>query len=129
MTQALDAILEIFTWVGFGAAFALGIVSVIVWASDGSWLRAEAYLDEDGHTLRWLDSEGDVNSADVADQDRHRVGADHTAQIWYRHGWRDRMRFTRRPPVLRLLVGLAIGGAALGLAATVASVVAYFVRG
>ena len=128
MTQALDAILEIFTWVGFGAAFALGIVSVIVWAADGSWLSAEAYLDEDGHTLRWIDSEGDVNSASLSEADRTHVGADHKAQIWYRHGWHDRMRFTRRAPVLRLLVGLTIGGVALGLAATGASIVAYFVR-
>lgn len=128
MTQALDAILEIFTWVGFGAAVVLGIVAVVVWASDGSWLSAEAFLDEDGRTLRWIDSEGDVNSAALDESDRSRIGADHKAQIWHRHGWHDRMRFTRRPPALRMLMGLVAGGATLGIAATVASIVVFFVR-
>ncbi|SDG83774.1 hypothetical protein [Microbacterium sp. 77mftsu3.1] len=128
MTQALDAILEIFTWVGFGAAVVLGVVAVVVWASDGSWLAAEAYLDEDGRTLRWIDSEGDVNSAPLDESDRSRIGADHTAKIWYRHGWHDRMRFTRRPPALNMLTGLVLGGATLGIAATVASIIVFFVR-
>jgi len=128
VTQALDAILEIFTWVGFGAAVAVGVAAVIVWASDGSWLPAEAYLDEDGRTVRWIDSDGEVNSAPIADEDRHRVNAEHTAHIWYRHGWHDRMRFTRRPPALKLLTGLAVGGLVLGLLASALSLVAYFLR-
>lgn len=128
MTQALDAILEIFTWVGFGAAVAFGVVAVVVWASDGSWLPAEGYLDDDGRTLRWIDSEGEVNSAPLSDEDRDRLADEPAANIWYRHGWHDRMRFTRRPPVLRLLTGLAVGGAALGLLASALSIVAYFVR-
>ncbi|MFJ6678770.1 hypothetical protein ACIQLK_06540 [Microbacterium sp. NPDC091382] len=128
MTQALDAILEIFTWVGFGAAVAFGVVAVIVWASDGSWLPADAYLDEDGRTIRWIDSDGEVNSAPLAEEDHHRVSAERTGRIWYRHGWHDRMRFTRRPPVLRLLTGLAVGALALGVLASGLSLVAYFVR-
>jgi hypothetical protein len=128
VTQALDAILEIFSWVGFGGAVALGIATVVVWASDGSWLPAQAYLDDDGVTLRWIDEEREVNSAPVAEHDRDHVGRDGTAQIWYRHGWRDRMRFTRRPPVLRLLAGLTIGGAALGVVSVAASVVLFFAR-
>lgn len=128
MTQALDAILEIFSWVGFGASVVFGIAAIVVWAADGSWLPADAYLDEDGRTLRWIDDEGEVNSAPLAEHDRHHLGDGGAARIWYRHGWHDRMRFTRRPPVLRLLVGLAIGGAALGVASVAASVVVFFLR-
>ncbi|MFI8633651.1 hypothetical protein ACIGEP_13745 [Microbacterium sp. NPDC077663] len=128
MTQALDAILEIFSWVGFGGAVVFGIAAVIVWASDGSWLPADAYLDDDGHTLRWLDDAGEVNAARLAEHDRDHLGAGGAARIWYRHGWRDRMRFTRRPPILRLLIGLAIGAGALGVLSTAASIVVFFVR-
>ena len=128
MTQALDAILEIFSWVGFGAAVVFGIAALVVWASDGSWLPADAYLDEDGRTLRWLDDAGEVNAAELSAHDRDHLGGGGTARIWYRHGWRDRMRFTRRPPVLRLLVGLAVGGGALGVVTVLASVIVFFLR-
>ncbi|MCM3697262.1 hypothetical protein [Microbacterium oleivorans] len=128
MAQALDAILEIFSWVGFGAAVVFGVAAIVVWASDGSWLPAEAYLDEDGRALRWIDDAGEVNAADLAEHDRDHLGAGGTAPIWYRHGWRDRMRFTKRPPALRMLVGLAIGGGVLGIVSTIASVVVFFVR-
>lgn len=128
MTQALDAILEIFSWVGFGAAVVFGITAVIVWASDGSWLPADAYLDDDGRTLRWIDDASEVNAAQLADHDRDHLGAGGTARIWYRHGWHDRMRFTRHPPVLRILFGLTVGGGVLGLLSVLASVVVFFLR-
>ncbi|GAB2709568.1 hypothetical protein BKA24_002599 [Microbacterium marinum] len=129
MTNALDAILEIFSWVGFGAAFAFGIAAVVVWAADGSWLPAEAYLDDDGLTARWIDADGEVNSAPLtADDVAGLAGADR-AQIWYRHGWRDRMRTSPRPPILRLLWGLSLGGFVVGAVAVIGSFVALFLRG
>ncbi|WP_405372407.1 MULTISPECIES: hypothetical protein [unclassified Microbacterium] len=129
MANALDAILEIFSWVGFGAAFAFAIAAVIVWAADGSWLAAEAYLDDDGTTARWIDADGEVNSARLSDHDVAAFEGKDRADIFYRHGWRDRMRMTARPGVLRLLWGLAAGGFVLGVVTVVWSVVALFTRG
>lgn len=128
MANALDAILEILTWVGFGAAVAFGIAAVIVWAADGSWLPAEAYLDDDGATARWIDGDGEVNAAPLAPHDLASWKGDR-AQIWYRHGWHDRMRMTPRPPVLKLLWGLAAGGLGVGVLATIGSIIALFARG
>ena len=128
MTQTLDAILEIFTWVGFGAAVAFGIAAVAVCAADGTWLPAEAYLDDDGATARWVDGDREVNSVALSEHEREHFGADHRADIWYRHGWHDRMRLTRRPPHLKLLIGLAAAGLALGVVASAASIIAFFFR-
>ncbi|MDJ1114884.1 hypothetical protein [Microbacterium dauci] len=128
MANALDAILEILTWVGFGAAVAFGVAAVVVWAADGSWLPVEAYLDDDDRTVRWIDGDGEVNAAPLSPDDRAEWQGDR-AQIWYRHGWHDRMRLAPRPPVLKLLWGLAIGGLAVGAVSTVGSIIAIFVRG
>ena len=38
MTTAVDILLEVFTWIGLGGAFALAVVAVILWAADGTWL-------------------------------------------------------------------------------------------
>ncbi len=129
MAQALDAILEIFSWVGFGAAVVFALAAVAVWAADGSWLPADAYLDDDGSTVRWIDGDRDVNSASLPESYRGHFDGRGEGRIWYRHGWHDRMRLTRRPPVLKLLWGLAVGGLVLGILATVGSVIALFVRG
>jgi hypothetical protein len=48
MDHAIDALIEIFTWVGFGGFLVLAIAVVIAWAADGTWLPAEAIIDRDG---------------------------------------------------------------------------------
>lgn len=129
MTNALDAVLEIFSWVGFGVAVVFGLVAVIVWAVDGSWLPAEAYLDEDGVTARWIDVDGEVNAAVLSAADAAALGGVDRASIFYRHGWRGRVRLTPRPPVLKLLWGMAIGGAGVGILSVIGSIAAIFLRG
>ncbi|MFS0866725.1 hypothetical protein AB3M83_05250 [Microbacterium sp. 179-B 1A2 NHS] len=129
MAGALDAILEIFSWVGFSAAGIFGLMGVVMWAADGSWLPAQAYLDDDGVTARWIDADGEVNSARLTDVDAEALAGAERADIWYRHGWRDRMRTTPRPPHLRLLWGLSAGGFAVGAVSGIVSLVALFVRG
>ncbi len=71
MDIALDAVLELFTWTGFGGAVILGIVLVVLWAVDGTWL-AEAIVDRDGDevVVRWFDGDGDANSARPTDAAR-----------------------------------------------------------
>lgn len=126
----MDAILEIFTWVGFGAAFLLGIAVVALWALDGTWLHAEAIVDHDGDetVVRWFDADGDANSAVPTPGEVAEIGAAEYVSIWYRHGWHGRMRLHRRPAGLRPLLLSTAGMLALGVLSAVAGVVMLFLR-
>jgi hypothetical protein len=127
--NALDAVIEIFTWVGLGTAAILGVAALIVWALDGSWLPADALVDhEDGVTfVRWFDGDGDANNARVSGAEQQALAGLDRTPIWYRHGWRDTMRLTRRTPVLRAVITGALAMLAVGIVALVASWVLLFV--
>ena len=129
--NALDAVIEIFTWLGFGGAVLLGIVAVIVWVADGTWLPAEGLVDrEDGATfVRWYDADGDANGVRLSDHEAAALAGVDRVDIWYRYGWRDRMRLTRRPPGLPAVAIAAAGLLALGVVALVVSWVLLFARG
>ncbi|GLJ79842.1 hypothetical protein [Microbacterium imperiale] len=131
MTTALDAVLEVFTWIGFGGAVVLAIALVVLWASDGTWLPAEAIVDHDGDGtwVRWFDDEGEANSARVDAHTAAELADVDRAHIWFRHGWRGRMRLTRRPPLHRPLLGLTWGALALGIVSVVVSTIVLFARG
>ena len=45
MDHAIDAVIEIFTWVGLGAGILLAIVTVILKLADGTWLPARAIVE------------------------------------------------------------------------------------
>lgn len=127
----VDILLETFTWIGLGGAFVLAVVVVIAWASDGTWLAADALVDHDGAdpVVRWIDADGDVNSAVAVGEDAEALAGRDRAEIWYRLGWQGRMRLTRRPHGFRPLLLSAGGMLALGILAMVTSWVLYFVRG
>lgn len=131
VTTTLDAVLEILSWAGFGGAVTFGVALLVLWAADGTWLPADALVDHepDGTWVRWFDDEGEANSARVDEHTAALLAGRDRADIWYRHGWRGRMRLTRRPPVRRLLVGLSSGFLAVGVVALVASWIVLFVRG
>ena len=131
MDTALDAVLEIFTWVGLGGAVVLGVVVVVVWAADGTWLPAEAIVDRegDGMVVRWFDGDGDANRARPTEDEASVIGDADSATIWYRLGWHDRMRLTRRHHALRPIGLLALGLLALALLSTIASWAILFARG
>ncbi len=130
MSHAIDAVIEIFTWVGFGAFALLAIIAVAVWAADGTWLPAEAIVDRDGDepVVRWYDADGDANSAALSPTDAAAIGNADAAPIWYRHGWRGRARLERRAQGLRVLVWSAGGMLALGVLSLVTGWVLYFLR-
>lgn len=131
MTTALDAVLEVFTWIGFGGAVALAIALVVLWALDGTWLPTEAVVDhdDDGTWVRWFDDEGEANSARVDDHTAAALAGADRADIWFRHGWHGRMRLTRRPPMHHLLLGLTWGALGLGIVSVVVSTIVLFARG
>lgn len=127
----LDAVLEVFGWAGFGGAAAFGIALVVVWASDGTWLAADGFVDHeaDGTWVRWFDHDGAANSARVDGHIATELAGRDRVELWYRRGWEGRMRLTRRPPMRRLLVGLTIGLLAVGVASVAASWILLFARG
>jgi len=123
MAATIGAILDVFTWIGFVAAALVAVVLVVMWACDGSWLPAEAYVDHDDGvtTVRWFDVDGDANSARaVGEAASILAGADRVG-IWYRHGWRGRMRLTRHDPRIRRVGWAALAAFGLGLVAFAAS--------
>ena len=125
----LDAVIEIFTWIGFGGALIVGLIAVILWVGDGTWLPADALVDheESGTFVRWFDADGDANSVRVGDAEAAELKGADRAQVWYRYGWRDRMRLTRRPPGFHAVVWAAAALLGLGLVALVVSWVLLFV--
>jgi len=131
VTSTLDAILDVFSWAGFGGAAVFGLALIVLWASDGTWLPTEGLVDheDDGTWVRWFDGEGEANSARVDEHTARELAGLDRAEIWYRHGWRGRMRLTRRPATYRLLVGLSLGFLGLAVASLVLSWVLIFARG
>lgn len=125
----LDAVIEIFTWIGFGGAFALGLVALILWVSDGTWLAVDALVDheDEGTYVRWFDADGDANNALLGEADAAALAGVDRARIWYRYGWHGRMRLTRRPPGLLAVLWAAAGLLALGVVALVISWVLIFI--
>lgn len=131
MATTIGVILEVFTWVGFGAGFVLGLIAVAMWAADGTWLTAEAYVDHEGDvtTVRWIDVDGDVNSATAAGAVAAALAGRDRAWIWYRHGWQGRMRLTRRAPELGRIVWAVVALLGFGVAAFAGSWVLLFLEG
>lgn len=133
--DALDAVIEIFTWLGFIGALVLGVAAVVVWVADGTWLPAEGLVDHEdsgaspGTFVRWYDADGDANGARVGEHDASALAGVDRIGIWYRYGWRDRMRLTRRPPGLRAVAWAAVASLSLGVVALVVSWILLFARG
>ncbi len=128
---AIDALLEIFTWVGFGAGAALAGVALLMYLLDGTWLPVRGVVEDTdtGRVVRWFDENGDVNEAPLTDaQQQHLHGRD-MADVFYRRGWRNRMRFSAGSPAVRAVALFAVGFLVLGLIALIVSWVLLFTQG
>lgn len=131
MSNALDAVIEIFTWVGLGGGALLALVAVVLLLADGTWLPVRAVVEEvdGGRVVRWFDEGGGVNEAPLSAHDDAKIGSADMADIFYRRGSAHRMRLTRSSPVVRFVSLLAAGILGLGLVAFVLSIVVLFARG
>ena len=131
MSNALDAVIEIFTWVGLGGGAVLAMVAVVLLLTDGTWLPVRAVVEEvdGGRVVRWFDDQGGVNEAPLSAHDDAKVGSADMADIFYRRGSAHRMRLTRSSPVVRFVSLLSAGILGLGILAFVSSIVVLFVRG
>ena len=131
MDQALDAVVEIFSWVGIGLGALLAGVALVIYLFDGTWLPVRAVVEESEHgrLVRWFDEDGRVNEARLSHDEAHALEGKDMADIFYRRGADGRMRLTQRSPLVRAVVLLAMGLIGLGLVALIVSWVLLFIRG
>lgn len=131
MQTAVDAVIEIFTWVGFGTGALLAGVALIAYLCDGTWVPVRAVVEstEHGTVVRWFDDDGGVNEAALTHEQARQVGGAEMYDVFARRGWSNRMRFTPWSPLVRAVTQLAAGLLGLGLIGIVASSVLLFARG
>ena len=131
MHQAIDAVVEIFSWVGFGLGALLAGIALVIYLFDGTWLPVRAVVEatDDGRLVRWFDEDGGVNEAHLSHEQEHHIGDADMADIFYRRGSRNRMRLTQGSPAVRAVALLAAGMLGLGVVALVTSLVMLFARG
>ncbi len=131
MSEAIDALAEIFSWVGFGVGALLAGVALIMYLLDGTWVPARAVVETtpEGRLVRWFDEDGGVGQAHLTHDQEHHIGDADMVDIFIRRGTPNRMRLTRRSPAVRAVALMAIGMLTLGLVAVVTSLVMLFVRG
>lgn len=131
MANAFDAIVEIFTWIGFGAGALFAGIAFVLYVADGTWVPVRAVIDEadGGRVARWFDDAGGVGQARLSEADEREIGSADMADVFVRLGSSDRMRLQRRSPAVRAFFLLATGLVAVGLVALIVSIAALFVRG
>lgn len=131
MHETIDALVEIFSWVGLGVGALLAAAALIMRLIDGTWLPARAVVETvaDGRVVRWFDDDGGVGEAYLTHEQEHAIGDKRMADIFYRRGRRNRMRLTKGSPAVRAVGLLAVGLLALGVVAMTVSLILIFVRG
>jgi hypothetical protein len=131
VSGAIDAIAEIFSWIGFGVGALLAGVALIMYLLDGTWLPVRAVVESgpNGRLVRWFDEDGGVGEAHLTHEQDHHIGDADMADIYVRRGSRNRMRLTQGSPAVRAVGLLAAGMLALGLVALITSLVLLFARG
>ncbi len=130
MEHVLDAVLEIFAWVGIGGAVALAILAFALWIADGTWVPVHVVIDDspEGRVARWFD-EGGVGEAVLTPHLAHELGDKDEADLYARRGSRDRIRLVRTAPGVRFTAWIALALGALGIIALITSWVLLFARG
>ncbi|MBT9608348.1 hypothetical protein [Microbacterium sp.] len=131
MSNVVDVVIELFTWVGLGAGTLLAIAALLLYVADGTWLPVRAVVEDlgDHRAVRWFDEDGGVNEAPLSPHDDERVGTADMTDVFYRRGSLHRMRLTRSSPLVRFVALLAAGVLGLGVVAFAVSIVLLFLRG
>jgi len=130
--HAVDAILEIFSWVGLGLGAVLAVIALVMRLADGTWLPVSAFVEPaagEGRVVRWFGEDGSANEAPLTPEQDRAVGDRDTADVFVRRGARNRMRLTAGSPAVRAVGLLAVGILSVGVVALAASLVLLFVRG
>ncbi|WP_214466345.1 hypothetical protein [Microbacterium flavescens] len=131
MHSTIDAVVEIFSWVGFGLGALVAGVALVMYLFDGTWLPTRGVLDdgEHGRVVRWFDEDGGVNEAHLTHEQERALAGKSMADIYYRRGGRGRMRLTQGSPAVRAVAFLSLGLLGVGIVALATSLVLLFIRG
>ena len=131
MDSTIDAVVEIFSWVGFGLGALVAGVALIMYLFDGTWLPTRGVIEdvEHGRVVRWFDEDGGVNEAHLSHEQERALAGKGMADIFYRRGARGRMRLTQGSPAVRAIAFLALGLIGVGVIAVTVSLVLLFTRG
>ncbi|WP_169581020.1 MULTISPECIES: hypothetical protein [Microbacterium] len=131
MDSTIDALVEIFSWVGFGLGALVAGIALIMYLFDGTWLPTRGVLDDSDHgrVVRWFDEDGGVNEAHLTHEQERQLAGKDMADIFYRRGGRARMRLTQGSPAVRAVAYLSLGLVGVGVLALIASWVLLFSRG
>jgi ABC-type dipeptide/oligopeptide/nickel transport system permease component len=131
MDSTIDAVVEIFSWVGFGLGAFVAGMALIMYLFDGTWLPTRGVLEdtEHGRIVRWFDEDGGVNEAHLSHEQEKALAGKQMADIFYRRGGRGRMRLTQASPAVRAIALLSLGLIGVGVVALIASLVLLFTRG
>lgn len=128
--HALDALLEAFTWVGFGVGILILLAALFARLIDGRWVPTHVLIEDGsgGRVAHWF-AAGGVGAAPLtSDQEKALAGRDE-ADVFTREGVHDRIRLRKGSSAVRAFTTLALALIALGAAAGVGSLVQLFVRG
>lgn len=131
MSNAVDAIIEIFTWIGFGAGALVAGIALLLYIVDGTWVPVRAVIESigDSRVARWFDGDGGVGEAHLSIADAEQIGDAEMADVFVRAGYLDRVRLTRRSPAVRSCLLLAAGLVGVGVVCFIISFVMLFARG
>jgi hypothetical protein len=131
MNEPFDAVIEVFTWVGFGLGALLAGLALLIYLFDGTWVPVRAVVEdtEHGRLVRWFDEDGVVNQAYLSHEQEHALAGKDMADLFYRRGSVGRMRLTQGSPAVRAVALLAAGLIGLGALALILSWVLLFARG
>lgn len=130
----LAAITEILMWVGLGAAVLFGGVALIVRLADGAWVPARAVIIPADEThgppdpvVRWFGEDG-VHEAPLTPELEAAAEGDEVT-LHHRVGAPDIVRLEARSPWPRLLGGVALACAGVGVVALIVQIVSMITAG
>jgi hypothetical protein len=128
MEHTLDAVVEVFAWVGLGMGALVAGLALVLYLFDGTWHPTRVVIDdsEGGRVARWFDGSGGVGQAHLTSEQAHALAGKDEADVFVK---RDRLRLTQGSPIVRAAARIALGLIALGVVAIVTSWVLLFVRG
>ncbi len=127
-SNALDALAEVFTWVGLGVGAFVAGVALVLYLFDGTWHPTHVVIDDsgDGPVARWFGEDGVVGQARLSHEQAHALAGKDEADVFVKRG---RLRLTQGSPLVRATTRIALGLVALGIVALVTSWVLLFARG
>jgi len=129
--EAVEILLETFTWLGIGIGLLSFFLLIVVRAIDGPWVATSAVIipGTDPVEARWMTLDGSLHSRVLDAHEGTDVGIDDAVDVYYCHRAPDRMRFGRRGHAERVLTLLTVLFGAIGAACFVGALVYAFAMG